>query len=157
MVLNRLHMAAVHTVVVVDTGAVDMADRPSMDNPNTDNNNTEHIHNKAMDPALDMDLALATAVATAGDMVVGMEAVISSSSRLHPGGRVLVQWAVPHWVSAAVFLEACFLRMLLAATVVGMAGTAGMVGMAEMAVVAEMVVVTDQARGDSYWPPSLAA
>lgn len=83
MVLNRLHMAAVHTAVVVPTGAVDMVDRPSMDNPNT-----VHIRrNKAMD--LDIDPALATA----GDMVEGMETVINS--RLHPEGMVLVQRAVP--------------------------------------------------------------
>jgi hypothetical protein len=84
MVLNRLHMAAVHTVVVVHTGAVDMAD-----NPNMVNNNTEHIRrSKAMDPAL-------ATVVTAGDTVVGMEAVISSSSRLHLEGMVLVQRAGP--------------------------------------------------------------
>jgi hypothetical protein len=87
MVLNRLHMAAVHTAVVVPTGAVDMVDRPSMDNPNT-----VHIRrNKAMD--LDIDPALATVLATAGDMVEGMETVINS--RLHPEGMVLVQRAVP--------------------------------------------------------------
>jgi hypothetical protein len=49
-------------------------------------------------------------------------------------------------------LEECFLRMLLmVAETAEMAETVGMVGMAEMA------VVTDQARGDSYWPPLLAA
>lgn len=91
MVLNRLHMAAVHTAVVVPTGAVDMVDRPSMDNPNT-----VHIRrNKAMDLDIDPALAtvLATALATAGDMVEGMETVINS--RLHPEGMVLVQRVVP--------------------------------------------------------------